>query len=306
MLTQSLHMPRLPRFLERWLKDPPPQWELEFSAQGILRASTGEPPEPRWQPLPPGVLVPSPVENNFKDYDAALEALRAIPLTLPQGREPQCALILPDYSVRVSVLDFEEFPSRPEDQEPLVRFRLRKIVPYDLESARLSFETSPLPGGGYTAVATMCPLHVLAEYESLLRQVGCHPGYVTSSALAALSLLPDEGISVMAKWSGNVATVAVSQQGILRHFRTVEMLALSWEELLGLLHPTFATVEDKLLARADRLLVCGMDAETGDLMAALEKEFGVPVTPLASPYGNPSAVNAGALGYLRSIRELGA
>lgn len=128
---------------------------------------------------------------------------------------------------------------------------------------------------------------------------------MTSSALAALSLLPDEGISVMAKWSGNVATVAVSQQGILRLFRTVEMLALSWEELLGLLHPTFATVEDKLQDRANRLLVCGMDAEIGDLMAALENEFGLPVAPLQSPYGNPSAVNAGALGYLRSIRELG-
>lgn len=176
MLTQALHMPRLPRFLERWLTDPPPQWVLEFSSQGILRASTGEPPEPRWQPLPPGVLAPSPVESNCKDYDAALEALRALPLTLPHGREAQCALILPDYSVRVSVLDFEEFPSRAEEQEPLVRFRLRKIVPYDLESARLSFEASPLPGNGYAVVAAMCPLQVLAEYESCCGRLAATPG----------------------------------------------------------------------------------------------------------------------------------
>ncbi len=304
MLTQALQMPRLPRMLERWLQDPPPQWVLEFSAQGILYASTGEPPLPRWQPLPAGVLAPSPVESNFKNYDAALEALRAVPLSLPGGREPQCALVLPDYSVRVSVLDFEEFPARAEEQDPLVRFRLRKIVPYDLDSARLSFTSFPLPEGGFAVVAAMCPLHVLAEYESLLRQMGSHPGFVTSSALAALSLLPDDGISVMAKWSGKVATVAVLQRGILRLFRTVEMLALSWEELLGLLHPTLATVEDRLMTRADRLLVCGMDAESGDLMAALEREFGVPVAQLASPYGAPTAVNAGALGYLSGLREM--
>ncbi len=304
MLTRAIAMPRLPRFLDRWLQDPPPHWVLEFSAQGILLASTAEPPDPRWQPIADGVLTPSPVEANFKEYDAALDAVRSLPLALPHGRKPECALILPDYSVRVSVLDFEEFPSSMEEQEPLVRFRLRKIVPYDLDSARLSFSAKPLDGGSTVVVAIMCPLHVLAEYESLLLQVGAHPGEVSSSAVAALALLPADGISVMVKWSGAVATVAVVQTGVLRLFRTVEMLALSWEELLGLLHPTFATVEDKLLARADRLLVCGMDAERGDLMGALTQEFAVPVSQLQSAYGAPTSSNAGALGYLAAIREI--
>lgn len=303
MLTSALAMPRLPRFLERWLQDPPPHWVIEFSAQGILRTSTGEPPEAKWQPLPAGALMPSPVEANVRNFDAVLATLRQLPLAVPHGRDPQCALLLPDYSVRVSVLDFEEFPSRAEEQDPLVRFRLRKIVPYDLDSARLSFAATALPTGGYAVVASICPIHVLAEYESLLRQQNCHPGFVTSSALVAASLLPDEGVSVLAKWSGNVATVAVGQQGILRVFRTVEMAAISWEELLGLLHPTFAMVEDKLQSRADRLFLCGVEADSGDLPAALEREFQVPVLPLPSPYGRAGTTNAGTLGYLRSIRE---
>lgn len=304
MLTRAIPFPRLPRLLDKWLKDPPPHWAVEFSAQGIVRASTGLAPDLRWQPLADGVLAPSPVEANFRQYDAALQAVRGLALELPHGRTPECAVLLPDYSVRVSVLEFEEFPSSADEQEPLVRFRLKKIVPYDLESARLSFVAIPVAGGPTVVVASLCPLHILAEYESLLRQVGAHPGEITSSAVAALSLLPAEGIQVLAKWSGAVATVAVLQVGVPRLFRTVEMLALSWEELLGLLHPTFATVEDKLQGRADGLFLCGMEAEGGELASALHREFGVPVSVLASPWGQPSATNAGALGYLAGAREV--
>lgn len=301
MLTQNLPMPR---FLDRWLQDPPPQWVVEFSGEGIVCASTGEPPEPQWQPLPANSLVPSPIESNFRDYDEIAKSVAALPMARAQGRDPQCALILPDYSVRVSVLDFEEFPSTPDEQDPLVRFRLRKIVPYDLESARLSFQVMPAAEGGFAVVASICPIHVLAEYESVLRQIRCHSGFVTSSALAALSLIPDDGISVLAKWSGNVATVAVCQQGSLRLFRTVETVALSWEELLSLLHPTFAMVEDKLLSKVGRLYLCGIDADSGELASALGKEFEIPVEPLTSPYGAPTATNAGAYGYLHGVKEL--
>jgi type IV pilus assembly protein PilM len=303
MLTRAIPLPRLPRFVDGWLKDPPPHWVLEFSAGAIVRASTGDAPELRWQGLGDGVLTPSPVEANFKQYDAALEAVRGLSLEVPHGRTPECALLLPDYSVRVSVLEFEEFPAGADEQEPLVRFRLKKIVPYDLDSARLSFVVIPVAGGPTVVVASLCPLHILAEYESLLLQVGAHPGEVSSSAVAALSLLPSEGISVLTKWSGAVATVAVVQAGVPRLFRTVEMLTLSWEELLGLLHPTFATVEDKLRGHVDRLLVCGKEAESGELGNALAREFGVNVTELASPFGKPTATNAGALGYLAGARE---
>jgi hypothetical protein len=54
MLTKQLTMPQLPRFLERWLTDPPPQWVVEFSGQGIVRAATTEPLDLRVEPLPAG------------------------------------------------------------------------------------------------------------------------------------------------------------------------------------------------------------------------------------------------------------
>ncbi len=45
------------------------------------------------------------------------------------------ALILPDFSARISVLDFDQFPTDPKEQASLIRFRLKRSVPFDVESA---------------------------------------------------------------------------------------------------------------------------------------------------------------------------
>lgn len=317
MLTQPLRMPKLPAFLERWIADPPPAWVVEFSEQGIFRAASASPADVRFEALPAGALAASPVENNLCDYDQVQQALSAIPFQETAqggsplgGREAQVAVLLPDYSVRTSILDFEDFPARREEQEPLVRFRLRKIVPYDLETAQLAFQYFPkahAAGGeptGVTVVATTCPLHILAEYEALLRQRRCHPGFISSSALAALSLLPADDVSVLAKLSGNVMTAAVSQKGILRLIRTVELLEVSWDELLNLLQPMFAMAEDQLGTRAERLWLCGFPEDTAALARNLEKEFGIPAAELTSRFGTPHAYNAGALGYIQGLGEL--
>jgi type IV pilus assembly protein PilM len=310
-------MPKLPAFLERWIADPPPAWVVEFSEQGIFRAASASPADLRFEALPTGALTASPVENNLRDYDQVQQALSAIPFHETSqsgsplgGREAQVAVLLPDYSVRTSILDFEDFPARREEQEPLVRFRLRKIVPYDLETAQLAFQYFPKAHGaggapaGVTVVATTCPLHILAEYEALLRQRRCHPGFISSSALAALSLLPSDDVSVLAKLSGDVMTAAVSQKGILRLIRTVELLEVSWDELLNLLQPMFAMAEDQLGTRGERLWLCGFPEDTAALVRNLEKEFGIPTAELTSRFGTPQAHNAGALGYIQGLGEL--
>ncbi len=316
MLTQPLRMPKLPAFLERWIADPPPAWVVEFSEAGVFRAATANPADVRFEALPGGALVASPVENNLRDYERVKQALHAIPLheagqggTPRGGRETQTAVLLPDYSIRTSILDFEDFPARHEEREPLVRFRLRKIVPYDLDTAQVAFQSFPKADaeggetGGVTVVATTCPLHVLAEYEALLRERHCHPGFVSSSALAALSLLPADDISLLAKLSGNVMTAAVSQNGVLRLMRTVELPEVSWEELLNLLQPMLAMAEDQLGTRADRIWLCGFREDAAALSRGLEKEFSIPALELASRFGAPQAHNAGALGYIQGLGE---
>ena len=57
-------------------------------------------------------------------------------------------MILPDYAARVSVLDFDSFPSTPEEQLSLVRFRVKKTIPFDIDSAAVSYYVQPAPRQG--------------------------------------------------------------------------------------------------------------------------------------------------------------
>ena len=49
-------------------------------------------------------------------------------------------LVLPDTAVRVFVLDFDSLPASPAEAIPVLRFRLRKMVPFDVEHAGVSYQ----------------------------------------------------------------------------------------------------------------------------------------------------------------------
>jgi hypothetical protein len=127
------------------------------------------------------------------------------------------------------------------------------------------------------------------------------PGLVTTSALAALELAPEAGITVMAKISGRVLTVLVRNQSVLKLVRCLEVPSISVEDILAVLLPTFVYVEDNLGGRAEKLILCGFGAETAEAERRFTGELGVEVEAVRSPLGVPGENDAGLLGYLRSI-----
>ncbi len=214
-----------------------------------------------------------------------------------KNKPRRAALILPDPAARVSVLDFDSFPTNAEEQLALVRFRVKKTVPFDIDSAAVSYYPQPVADGKkkkFEVVVVSVALEVLARYEALFRTAGFHPGEVTTSALAALNLYSQEGPGVIAKLAGNVLTVMVVVGGRLRLFRCLALEEASEDEILGVLHPTLAYAEDELGAKVVRLTVYGFDnppsLDLGGTHLAAE--------PLRSRLGPLGAFNAGLLGYL--------
>jgi type IV pilus assembly protein PilM len=222
------------------------------------------------------------------------------------GRKPRrAALILPDYSARVSVLDFDSFPSDSAEQLSLVRFRIKKTVPFDVESAAIGFHPQTIANGGkrVEVVAAVVALEVVARFEAPFRAAGFQPGMVTVSALSALALAPAGGLTVMARISGKTLTVCVLDRGHLKLLRCVELDTANIEEVLGILYPTFAYIEDELKARPEKMLICGFGPMTPDLAAWAQSDFGLALTPLGSRFGTPGQENAGLLGYLEAAED---
>ena len=129
------------------------------------------------------------------------------------------------------------------------------------------------------------------------------PGLVTISSLAALNLIPAQGLEVAAKLSGRVLNVAVTHQGTLGLFRCVELADLTLEELLGVFFPTFAFVEDEMKARPEKLLLAGFGDLSETMAEQMRQELNVTVEPMRSRFGMPGPQNAGLFGFLQNLGE---
>jgi type IV pilus assembly protein PilM len=289
--------------ISRLVKDPSPNYVFELSEAGIAFAQpgNGRPGDPGFAPFEPGTLVVSPVEDNIHKADAAAAVLRNVaPLDHARKRR-RAALILPDYAARVSVLDFDAFPSSSEEQLSLIRFRLKKTLPFDIDSAAVSYFAQPAEKGAtIEVVAVFVALEIIARYEALFRGMNFHTGEVTTSALAALHLCPPatraDAVNVIAKLSAKTLTVMVLRGEILKLFRCVALEEVTEEQILAVLQPTLSYVEDELAAPAEKLTLCGF---APGALSGIGCEKGA----LRSTFGAPGAFNAGLLGYLEGARN---
>ena len=284
------------------LQDPPPEFCFEISERAIVMARTRTPASLVSQELAAGIVSASPLRDNILQPEVfASEVARLVPPGSARKRRT-AALILPDYSARLSVLDFDSFPEKAEDQEALVRFRIRKSIPFDIDSAAISYWRQNSPGGkSHEVVVAVTPLEIIARYEAPFRAAGLHPGLITASPLATLDLIPPDGISVVAKVNGRILTVLVSHLGVLKLVRSLELTEFSLTEIAADLHPTFVYVEDNLQAPAVRLLLCGFGELESTAVSQFQAELQLPVEPLHSRLGAVNGANAGLLGYLQSL-----
>jgi type IV pilus assembly protein PilM len=281
--------------LLRWIQDPPPDYIFELSEGGIAYVRPGI-AQPAFEPLEPGVLAPSPIADNVLKADALADKVRALTGVASGRKRGRAVLILPDYCARVAMLEFDSFPADPKEQLSLVRFRMKRSVPFDVESAAVSFHPQGRKGKGADVVVVAAALEIVARYEAPFRAAGLHPGLVTTSGIAMVDLERGPDISVIARLSGRVLTVLVSQAGTVKLVRTVELADTSHEEILGVLFPTMAFIEDQFHSKPGRVLFCGIGG-----VDAWEAELGMPVEVLQSRYGTPNQFNAGLHGYLQSM-----
>jgi type IV pilus assembly protein PilM len=281
-------------------QDPPPDLVFEVSETGIAMARTRNMTGIAFQEIPPGTVSASPLRDNVQNPEALAEAVAALAPAAGARKGRSAALILPDYSARVSVLDFDSFPEKAEEQEALVRFRVKKSVPFDVESAALSYWRQNSPGGkSHEVVVALSPLEIIARYEAPFRAIGLQPGLVTLSPLAALDLVTADGISVIAKVNGHILTVMVARHGVLKLIRSLELTEFSLAEIAADLFPTFVYVEDNLQAPANRLVLCGFAELETAAIAQFESELNIAVEPMRSRLGAVNARNAGLLGYMQ-------
>jgi type IV pilus assembly protein PilM len=151
--------------------------------------------------------------------DAVRSALESVVL-----KTRDVTLVVPDAAVRVLLLDFDELPAKQEEALPVVRFRLKKLLPFDADDAAVSYQVMSSSRGGMQVIAVAMPKQVLADYESVVREAGFEPGAVLPSTLAALAGLGEDEIPMLVVNAGREGvTTAIVKGGILLLHRTVDL-----------------------------------------------------------------------------------
>jgi type IV pilus assembly protein PilM len=139
-------------------------------------------------------------------------------------RTREVTLIVPDASVRVLLLDFDELPAKPSEALPVVRFRLKKLLPFDADDAAISYQVMSAAKGLLHVLAVAMPRELLADYELVVREAGFEPGAVLPSTLAALAGLDEGAAPVLLVNAGrDGVTTAIVKAGVLLLHRTVDL-----------------------------------------------------------------------------------
>jgi len=207
-----------------------PRVACEITAQGVVAGQStvaGAPlTEVARADLAAGAVVPSLKPGNVVDRVAVSAAIAgAVEGTglRPNSRNADITLIVPDAAVRVLLLDFDALSSKLTEALPIVRFRLKKLLPFDADDAMVSFQIMSSNKSGVRVLAVAIPRDVLGEYEAVVREAGFEPGCVIPSTLAALSGMEDESASLLVNANSLGVTTAIVRNGILLLHRSVDM-----------------------------------------------------------------------------------
>ena len=243
-----------------------PPAAVEITLDGVLAAAIPAPGQPAvyaFQSFAPGVLLPGIGEPNLRAPETVSTAIRTA-LDQVSPRTHSVTVIIPDTVVRVFVLDFDSLPPKPADAFPVLRFRLRKMVPFDVEHAGISYQILTEKKDETKVLAAVIPGAILAEYEAAVRAAGYEPGAVLSSSLAALEAVGNSSNAMEAVLIANLSPVALttsitSGQDLLL-YRTLDLpedSAAHIEEVRRGVAVAAAYYEDRLGAPPMRLHFAG-------------------------------------------------
>lgn len=164
-------------------------------------------------------------DSGAPDRAATVAAVRST-LEAVVLRDREITLVVPDAVVRVLLLDFDALPSKLDEALPVVRFRLKKLLPFDADDAAVSYQVMETTRNLLRVVAVAMPREVLLDYEAIVREAGFEPGAILPSTLAALAGYPVDASPVLLVNAGrHGVTTAIVRAGVLLLHRSVDLRA---------------------------------------------------------------------------------
>jgi type IV pilus assembly protein PilM len=237
--------------------------------------------------LPAGAVTANVNAPNIADRQAVQGALRRV-LDLV-GRPRQVGLVVPDTAAKVSLVRFDTVPGRAADFEAMIRWQVRKAVPFAIEQAQVSW--TPAGSGGAEFVVVAMRRDVVEEYEAVCTACGVHAGLVDLATFNLVNLVllgepggvAPEGDWLLVNLTPDYSTLAIVRGAGLVFYRN--RVADAEGHLADLVHQTAMYYEDRLGGGGFSRVVVGgdeaaLESEVGALRDTLEGRLRRPVETL--------------------------
>lgn len=284
---QGLYKNEQMRRLTRWFNAVPhPLLAIEIAQERISAvrwSHSGLPEAIAVEPLPTGAVVPSVVESNIADLPAVQSALEKACQQV-QAAEEDVTLLLPDPVIRLFVQHFETFPRSRREALPLLRWKLKKSVPFDVDEMLISYVRQTPRQTGVNVVTGVSRSSIVGEYESLTRNAKLRPGVVLSSSIAALALVAGEQPTLMARIAGSTLTTAIVRGETLCGYRCTDLpedvSKLTPRALLDEVFPAAAYYQDTWQEAIQVVKVAGLGSRLPEFVLPIAEEFHCPAQSL--------------------------
>ena len=287
--TSQLYQNALVQKIDRWLNAMPhPTLVIELAVSHVAAArwghARGSLDSYAVEPVGEGAVVASPVEANIVKPETVRSALRRVLSRVP-SRAQDVALLIPDPVVRVFILPFESFPRRADEALPLLRWRLKKSVPFDVDETVVSWMRQAGREGNLEILTAVARSRIVREYEEIVESVGAKIGVVLSSTLSTLPLLEVRGATLLVRMCSRTLTTVIVQGENLCVYRSTEMPAeaslLDPQAMLDEIFPATAYYQDTWGGMIDRVRLSGFGMREEIFRRALTTELKVSVGSLS-------------------------
>jgi type IV pilus assembly protein PilM len=288
---------------------PRPKLACEIAADRVLAGRVVESGEGleacAARELAPGSVVPDLVENNLRQREAVRAGIEES-LGSVAGRSRDVIAIVPDAAVRVMLVEFDTLPSDHEEALGVVRFRLKKSLPFDVEKAKVSYHAQKV-NDEVRVVAAVALGSVIEDYETAFRDAGFNPGVVLPSTLAAIGAANAKKPTLVIKVDAHTTSIAILSDDQLQLFRTLENargVTINGEQLAEEVYPSVVFFQDTYHLNIEQIYVAGLP-ESGGAAPALKAQTGADVQELISS-GQLGVTSVGSVPRWRMAGVVGA
>ena len=199
------------------------------------------------------------------------------------GRSHDVIAVVPDAAVRVVLLEFDTLPSDSEEAASVVRFRMKKSLPFDVDKARVSYHAQK-SNDGVRVVAAVALASVVEDYEAAFHDAGFSPGVVLPSMLAALGAAEGERPTLIVKVDARTTSIAILNANQLQLFRTLENtrgVTITGEQLAEDVYPSVVFFQDTYHLNIEKIFVAGI-SDIGSAAPRLRAQTGAEVQELVT------------------------